>query len=498
MEDLFKPNSNYKERLMKIIKIRILHYVGYFILKRIIRTGGKVKRKKEIIEINIDKVIFPNKGIGNYNGRKVVVKGGIEGQQVRVLVKRKRKSHIDGNILGVVERAPIEKEAKCPHFKECGGCYYQTLSYEDELKIKTEGVKDLFDSSNIEMGEFLGIEESPQIKGYKNKMEYTFGDAFKDGDLVLGLHKRGRFYEISEVENCTIADKDFTTILQETSKYFREMNIPHYKKKNHIGVLRHLAIRKALSTGEILVNLVTSSQQELELNGFAEKLKNIKLDGHIVGFLHTTNDRVSDSIIPEKVEIIYGRDYITEELLGYKFKISPFSFFQTNTFGAERLYTTAREFAGDLRDKTIFDLYCGTGTISIIMSSSAKKVVGIEIEEEAVEMAKENLMLNEINNTEFICGDVLNQVDNLNERPNLIIIDPPRQGIHPKAINKIIDFNPEEFIYISCNPVTLVRDLRIFEDRNYRVKKVKIIDMFPRAGHVEAAILMTYCGLDKK
>lgn len=444
-------------------------------------------KKNELIEFEIKEVGFPNKGKAIYGDHNVKFKGGIKGQKVEARVSRKRKGYIEAKIVNVLEKSPIETEETCPHFGFCGGCTYQSLSYENELKLKEKQVKELFHQEGLDIN-FLGIEKSPVVSGYRNKMEYTFGDEEKDGPLALGLHRKGRFYEVVNVENCNIVDNDFTSILAAVLNYFGELNTSYYNKRSHTGFLRHLVVRKALSTGEIMINLVTSSQGELDKEGFVDKLNNLSLIGKMAGILHTTNDSLSDVVKADKLDLLYGRDYIVEEMLGLKFNISPFSFFQTNTFGAEKLYSMVREFAGDIDDKVVFDLYSGTGTIAQIMAPVAKKVIGIEIVEEAVEKAKENAKLNNLDNVEFIDGDVLKAVDELNEKPDLIVIDPPRDGIHPKAINKIIDFNPEVFVYVSCNPVTLVRDLKVFIERGYKVEKVKCMDQFPRTPHVECVV----------
>lgn len=450
-------------------------------------------KKKKIIETLIIDNMFPNKSVADYEGKTVIFKGGIKGQRVKVLLGRKKKDYIEGKLLEVLERSPLEKNLSCDYEDECGGCTYQTLLYEDELELKKELVLDLFRKENIEGFDFLGIERSPNVEGYRNKMEYTFGDSEKGGSLVLGLNKRGRFYEVVDSDACNIADEDFTAIRKKTMEYFREQNIPYYNKRSHEGVLRHLVVRKALSTGEILINLVTTSQGTIDTDGFVEELLALRgLKGRITGILHTINDGLGDIVKADKLSLLDGRDYITEEILGLKFKISPFSFFQTNTFGAERLYSIAREFAGDIADKVVFDLYSGTGTIAQIMATVAKKVVAIEIVEEAVVKARENAELNGLNNIEFIAGDVLKEVDNLKEKPDVVIIDPPRDGIHPKAINKIIDFNPDTFVYVSCNPVTLVRDLKVFMERRYKAEKVKLMDMFPRTPHVETVVLLSH------
>lgn len=446
-------------------------------------------RKSGLIEFTIEEVEFPNKGKGTYEGIEVRVKGGIKGQKVRARVNRKRKDYIEAKIVDVIERSPLEKNLT--NIDESGSCTYETLLYEDELKLKEEQVLQLFEKAGFIDINFLGIEPSPKVEGYRNKMEYTFGDEEKGGPLVLGLHKKGSFYSIVDSDGCNLVDEDFTDIRKTVMHYFRELGTSYYHKNTHEGFLRHLVIRKALSTGEILVNLVTSSQGELDKEAFVNRLLNVNIKGRIVGILHTINDSLSDVVKADKLELLYGRDYIIEEILGLKFSISPFSFFQTNTFGAERLYSIVREFAGDIDDKIVFDLYSGTGTIAQIMAAVAKKVVGIEIVEEAVEKARENAKLNNLDNVEFIAGDVLKAVDELEEKPDLIVIDPPRDGIHPKAINKIIDFKPERYVYVSCNPVTLVRDLKVFVERGYKIEKVKCMDMFPRTPHVECVVLLS-------
>lgn len=444
-------------------------------------------RKKDIIEFEIEKVEFPNKGRARYEDNEIRFKGGIEGQVVQARVSRKKQKYIEVKDLKLIKKSTIETEEACPHFGICGGCAYQTLSYENELKLKEKQVKDLFTREGLDI-EFSKTEPSPVIEGYRNKMEFGFGDEMKDGPLALGMHRRGRFYEVVNVPHCNIVDKDSTKILVEVLNHFQKKNKKYYRKGNHVGFLRHLVIRKALSTGQIMVNLVTSSQDELDKDDFINLLKEIPLMGQITGILHSTNDSLGDTVNADKLEVLWGEDYIIEELLGLKFKISPFSFFQTNTFGADKLYNIAREFAGDIEDKVVFDLYSGTGTIAQIMAPLAKKVIGVEIVEEAVEKAKENMKINELDNIEFIAGDVLKVIDELEDKPDLIMIDPPREGINPNAINKIIDFNPETFVYISCNPVTLARDLKIFTERGYKIEKAKLMDMFPRTPHVECIV----------
>ncbi|MBS4535821.1 23S rRNA (uracil(1939)-C(5))-methyltransferase RlmD [Clostridium sp. D2Q-14] len=448
------------------------------------------RKKKKEFEVRIDKTQFPNKGIGEYNGKKVIIKDALAGQKVKARVKKERKNKIEGNLLEVLERHEREIEPRCIHFWDCGGCKYQNLSYEDQLKMKKDQVLELLEKADIRDFEFEGIERSPKIWEYRNKMEFTFGDEYKDGPLSLGMHQKGKFYEILSVPYCQIVDEDFTDILSTVLDYFKEKDIPFYHKMRHEGVLRHLVVRKTANTGEILVNLVTSSQMKLELEELVERLKKIQYIGKFKGFLHTINDNLADAVQSDETSVLYGENYITEELLELNFNISAFSFFQTNSLGAERLYEIVREYAGDTDNKTVFDLYCGTGTIAQIMAPVAKTVVGIELVEEAVEKARDNAILNNLDNCEFIAGDVLVEVDNLKGSPDLIILDPPRNGIHKKAIKKIADFNASRLVYVSCKPTSLAEDLQEFKALGYEVKKVKCMDMFPHTPHVECVTIL--------
>lgn len=445
-------------------------------------------KKNDVLELTIEDVKFPNKGISSIDNENIIIKNTIKGQKIKARISKKRGKKIEAKVIDVLQRSPQEIVPKCVHFENCGGCIYQNLPYEEQLKLKSSQVQRLLSEAGIEGYEFLGIEKSPLEYEYRNKMEFTFGDEKKDGPLTLGMHQQGKFYEILTVDKCQIVDNDFTEILMTVLEYFKDEGTSFYHKKTHQGVVRHLVVRKAAKTGEILINLITSSQQKLQLEDLVEDLKNIDYKGVLKGILHTINDGLADAVKSDEMHILYGSDYITEELLGLKFNISAFSFFQTNSFGAEKLYSIVRDFIGETENKTIFDLYCGTGTIAQIMAPVAKKVIGIEIVEEAVEAARKNAKLNGLDNCEFIAGDVLKKVDELKEKPDIIILDPPRDGIHPKAINKIIDFMPDEFIYVSCKPTSLARDLPVFVERGYKVDKVKCMDMFPHTPHVETVV----------
>ena len=459
-------------------------------------------KKGQIAEGRIDHVVFPNKGIAiTEEGERVVVKNTIPGQKVSFLANKVRKGKAEGRLLETLEKSPFEIEASCPHFGECGGCTYLSLPYQEQLKMKELQVQGMMSEAIGDACdyEWLGIKGSPVQAAYRNKMEFSFGDAYKGGPLALGQHKRGSFYDILTVTECQIVDEDFRAILKATIDFFAQKEVSFFHKMTHVGYLRHLLVRKAVKTQEILVDIVTTTQLTDDtalLTEWKDTLCTIPLKGKLKGVLHTKNDSLADVVQNDGTEVLFGQDYFYEELLGLKFKISPFSFFQTNSLGAEVLYETAREFilsdnAELLREKTVYDLYSGTGTIAQMLAPVAKEVVGVEIIEEAVEAAKENAALNGLSNCKFLAGDVLKVLDTIEEKPDYIVLDPPRDGIHPKAIEKIINYGVENMIYISCKPTSLARDLEIFIARGYDVKKICCVDMFPNTVHVETVALLS-------
>ena len=486
----------------------------------------------------VERVDFPNKGIvvvettqedGTVKKEQCVVKNTLPGQKVTFVVNKMRKGKAEGRLVSTDEVSALECGSPCPHFGICGGCTYISLPYEEQLKIKEEQIRKLLrnclDGKQKEY-KFEGIKGSPAVYEYRNKMEFSFGDEVKDGPLSLGMHKRGSFYDVVSVENCQIVDEDYRTILKTTLDLFKEKNVSFFHRLRHDGYLRHLLVRKAVKTGEILIALVTTTQretwaeqaginiEETDINALAkqfveaeevilqmwkDKLLAADLKGSIAGILHIQNDSVADVVKSDFTKVLHGQDFFYEELLGLKFKISTFSFFQTNSLGAEVLYQTAREYIGDLGsnnadgtpDKIVYDLYSGTGTIAQLMAPVAKKVIGVEIVEEAVEAAKKNAELNGLENCEFIAGDVLKVLDDIEEKPDFIILDPPRDGIHPKALEKIIDYGVDRLIYVSCKPTSLVRDLEVFLEKGYQVDRAVAVDQFPWTANCETIALLS-------
>lgn len=458
-------------------------------------------KKGQIFEGRIEKVDFPNKGFVwvPEEEKYVTVKNGIPGQKIRFVVNKFKRGNAEGRLLEVLEKSPLEmREPVCSIFPACGGCMYQTMTYEEQLKMKAGQVKSIIDEAVDKEYIFEGIKASPKEFGYRNKMEFSFGDEYKDGPLSLGLHKKGSTYDVLTAGDCKLVNEDMNQILLCVLEYFKIRNASYYKKMQHVGYLRHLLLRRGDRTGEILVNLVTTTQEEWDLQPLVEQLLNLKLEGRIVGILHILNDSLSDVVQSDETRILYGQDYFYEKLLGMEFKITPFSFFQPNSQAAEVLYDTVRKYIGDVRDMTVYDLFSGTGTIAQVLAPVAKQVIGVEIIEEAVEAAKENAKRNGLDNCRFIAGDVFKVLDEIEEKPDVIVLDPPRDGIHPKALPKILDYQVEKIVYISCKVTSLARDLEMMQARGYEVVKCVAVDQFCSTVHVEAVIMMTYCGSDKK
>ena len=446
-------------------------------------------KKGDIFEGKVIRTEFPNKGIIDIEGQKVIVKNALEGQVVRFSINKKRRDKVEGRLLEVIEPSPLEQPAACKHFGICGGCRYQNLSYEQQLDLKKRQVEELIEKNGLSF-DIENIYGSPITEGYRNKMEFTFGDEEKDGPLALGMHKKNSFYDIVTLDDCRIVDPDFNVLLQAILKYFKEKGETYFHKIRHEGFLRHLVMRRSVKTGDILINLVTTTQSQLDESEFVNMILAQKIDGKVVGILHTLNDNLADVVQSDETKTLYGQDYFYEYLYNMRFKISPFSFFQTNTLGAEVLYDKVREYVGETKDKLIYDLYTGTGTIAQMLAPVASKVVGVEIVEEAVEAAKKNAVDNHLDNCEFIAGDVLKVVDNLTKKPDILVLDPPRDGIHPKALTKIINFNVDEMVYVSCKPTSLMRDLLVFREAGYEVKRACLVDMFPGTVHVETCVLL--------
>lgn len=379
----------------------------------------------------------------------------------------------------------------CKDSKVCGGCVYQGVPYEEQLANKAGEVRRLLEEKDIDYGALLPIEPAPDRFGYRNKMEYTFGDMEKGGPTTLGMHKKKHFMSIITVDECQLVHDDFNQVLRAVLDFVTTRGYSHYHKKTHKGLMRHLIVRRGVRTGELLVNVVTSSEEGFDEAGFVEMLRALPLESELIGILRTINDRLSDAVYCDELKILFGRDYYMEEVLGLRFKVSAFSFFQTNVAAVENLYSYALDLIDDFEGKTVFDLYCGTGTITQTLAKKAKKVIGIELVEEAVESAKANAALNGLDNCEFIAGDVFEVMNSLADKPDVIVVDPPRVGISPDALDQIISYGVRQIVYISCNPKSLAHNLYYMQYYGYRVVSVKPFDNFPGTKHVECVVLMS-------
>lgn len=449
-------------------------------------------KKGDLMKGTVTETHFPDRGTVIAEGRKIRVKGVLPGQEVLFRLKRNGAEKAEGELKEVLTRSADETAVPpCPQFGICGGCALQTLPYERQLALKEDHIRKLLmPVIRSEECEFLPILGSPKEYAYRNKMEFSFGDEYKDGPMTLGLHKKHSMFDIVPASHCAIVHPDVQKIIAAVREAAAQSAIDFYHRTTGQGFYRHLLVRRAERTGEILVNIITSTQVEYSVSAIVDVLLDLPLEGRIVGILHTVNDSIADAIRDDGTEILYGRDWFDEELLGLRFKVSTFSFFQTNSGGAEVLYSVVRDMVGETKDKVIFDLYSGTGTIGQILAPVAKKVVGIEIVEAAVTAAKDNAKRNGLTNCEFLAGDVLKKLDEITDKPDFIVLDPPREGVVPKALQKIIDYGVEGMVYISCKPTSLANDLVALQDAGYRVVKVQPVDMFPQTPHVETVCLL--------
>ncbi|HOB16674.1 MAG TPA: 23S rRNA (uracil(1939)-C(5))-methyltransferase RlmD [Defluviitoga sp.] len=379
----------------------------------------------------------------------------------------------------------------CSVYGKCGGCNKLNIDYEEQLKIKEQYVFKLLEEYQINPHNYHGVIPSPDIYGYRNKMEYSFGNEYKDGPLVLGLRARKKKYDVFYTNDCKLVGEDFNKIVSETCEYFRRKNTPFRNYKNHTGFLRNLSVRKGLYTNEILLNLVTSFEESYdeEVEGWVELILEVPLEGKIVSIIQSKTESKANVVKADEMEVLYGRTYFFEKILGLIFKVGPFSFFQTNTKGAEVLYQTALSYADN--SDLVYDFYSGTGTISLLLSKKAKLVYGIEILEEAVKAARANAELNGIKNVQFINEDVKDFIRKREsfEKPDYIVVDPPRSGLHPNLIRFIKEKKFEKIIYISCNPNTLIPNMKELTEI-YTLSDFHLVDMFPHTDHIEAVAFL--------
>lgn len=476
------------------------------------KIGNAMKLKKgQIWSGVVRRVEFPNKGVVEIDGEGeegyAIVKNVMPGQRVRFQINKKKSGVAQGRLLEVEEASTLEtREPFCKNFPQCGGCTYQTMGRQSQLEMKQEQIRrtltPVIRLMNVDKEYdkeqaakeidrlFEPIRYPKEEFHYRNKMEFSFGDSCKGGPLCLGLHKKGSTYDILTTDDCVLVHPDMNRILSYTLVFCKGKKLPYYHKMRHEGYLRHLLVRRGHHTGELLVCIVTSSQYEADWQEYADGLTALEMTGKIVGILHMINDGVADVVRSDKTTILRGEECFTDRLFQLSFQISPFSFFQPNTAGAELIYDTVREFIGDVSHKRVFDLFCGTGTIAQVLAPSAGEVIGVELIEEAVESARYNAHRNGLHNCHFFAGDVFDVLDRLEEMPDVIVVDPPRDGIQPKTLKKILDYGVDTIVYVSCKMTSLARDLVAMQAAGYEVKRVVGVDQFANCVHVETIALI--------
>lgn len=464
------------------------------------------KKKPEIKGIQISSYAAEGKSIATLEDGKVLfVENAIPGDVVDVRVTKNKKSWAEGKVTKLITPSPTRVEQFCEHFGVCGGCKWQMVPYEQQIAYKQQQVQDqLTRIGHIELPEMQPISGSPKQQYYRNKLEFTFSmlryrthdEITAAGDTVipqvpaLGFHAPGLFDKVVEINQCYLQTEPTNKLLQVLRDYSKLHNLPYYNYREHTGWLRNVVLRVA-RTGEILVNLVIQHEDKPKRVALLDHL--LKEIPEITTLHYTINGKVNDSIHDLEVHTYHGKGYIEETLEEFKFKISPKSFFQTNTYQAENLYRFTRDFAGLTGNETLYDLYCGTGSIGIFCSKGAKKVIGIEVVADAIEDAKLNAAANGLDHCLFYAGDVADIcTDEFFEnhgRPDVIITDPPRAGMHEKLIQQLLRIKAPKVVYVSCNPATQARDLQLL-DAAYKVTRLQPVDMFPHTHHIENVALL--------
>jgi len=474
-------------------------------------------KKGDLLELEIESYAFEGKGIakikredGNEKNFVVFVQNSYPGDKVKAKLVKIKKSFAEAKTTEIISPAPERVEARCKYFRICGGCKQQDLSYDSQIKYKQKQVKEIF--KNIggfsDLPEVLPIIPSENTFFYRNKMEFSFSDKRWltedeisqekiNKDFALGLHVPNVFDKVLDIDTCYLQSELSFKILNFTRDFFKERNVTPYSTKTHTGFLRNLVIRQSYHTKDLMVNLVTAyesaSGEDSVMKSYVNEL--VKTFPEITTIVNNINEKKASVAVGDYEKILFGDGFITDMIGGFTFKISANSFFQTNTLQAENLYKTALDFA-ELRDNEIvYDLYSGAGTIAIYISKKVKEVYAFESVESAIEDAKTNAELNNVDNVSFFKADLYKSFLPLIEerkipKPSLIILDPPRSGLHKNTVEDVIKINPEKIVYVSCNPATQARDVKLFSEAGYKLIKMRPVDMFPHTFHIENVALL--------
>ena len=447
--------------------------------------------KGEKLELKVEDLAYQGKAIAKLNSLVIFLDGGIPGDVVYAKIVKIKPNYMVASIEEILQKSPFRTEPVCRHFGMCGGCRLQDLKYEEQLKFKTKQVKESI--NHIALLENSPVEDalaSPDLFYYRNKMEFSFNRS-DENETILGLHQSGSYDKSFNLEECFLQSEASNRIVRWTRDFVRQKELVPYNIKTHEGFLRYLMIREAKSSGQMMVNLVTSSAEWDFSSEFSEGLRRESAD--VVSIVQNINPHLANIAFGERQVVLYGEDAIFERIGEFNFRISSNSFFQTNTRQAERLYRLILDLARLQGKEEVLDLYCGTGTISVFLSKSAGKVVGVESMQNAVRDAEENAKLNQVRNCDFVCSDVrgfLKESASQKNHIELAVLDPPRAGLSPKTVKYLLGLDVPRVIYVSCNPATLSRDLRFFLDSGYDLRRVCPIDMFPHTFHIEVVSLL--------
>ncbi len=439
------------------------------------------------LELEIEDLAFDGKSVAHNDGKVVFLNGGLPGETVRAEIVRSKPRYDQAIVKEIVRRSSMRIPARCVHFGTCGGCTWQDLDYKQQLLFKRKQVIDcltrLGHLDGVEVDDMVGCAE---LFNYRNKMEFSF-HAAPDG-FTLGLHSRGRFDDIFDLEQCHLQGDISNRIVRWIRDFVKRENIPVYDVISHTGFMRFLVVRLGKRTGQVMVNIVTNYG---EIPNWQRLIREMRAElPEVTTLVHNQNGQKANIAVGEQERVLYGLGYIEEQLFDCRFRIRPNSFFQTNSIQAETLYRTCFELLNPQRSERVFDLYCGTGSIGILIAKYVQHVVGVELVEDAIKSANENVALNNIPNIEFHHADVkdyLQQIEGQDVRFDTVIVDPPRTGLHPKALRRMLKLDAPRILYISCNPATFARDAREIVDAGYRLPLVKPVDMFPHTMHIEVA-----------
>ncbi len=451
-------------------------------------------KKGDILEVEVEKMVAGGLGISRSNGYVIFVKGGVPGDKVKVKVYKKKKDYAEAKVIEVITPSLYRTEPLCPYYGYCGGCQWQHIRYDAQLIYKRELVEEAMNRiGGLKNVPILQTIPSPKLLEYRNKMEFTFSNRpwlmpsqlneTKKPDFALGLHIPGSFNKVIDIKSCFLQPDKGNLILEIVRGYVKKTGIPVYNMKTHEGFWRFLTLKNSSKFGEWMVNIITADDAPQVITPLAEEI--LSRLSNIRTVVNNISKKKAAVAIGDKELIIIGDGYIEDMIGEFKFRISANSFFQTNPKGAENLYNKVREYAELTGEEIVLDLYSGTGTIPIFLSGEAKKILGIEINRDAIIDARKNCEINGIVNCEFYIGDIKDIISEIDINPDVVIIDPPRPGMHKDVVRKVMEVSAKRIVYVSCNPATMARDLNYLSEQ-YEIKEIQPVDMFPCTHHIEA------------